>query len=961
MKTYKFLFFSISLFFVMLMACQQSSPDLKWPEITRQTKPWTRWWWHGNSVNKEDLTAAMEAYQENGIGGVEITPIYGVIGEDEQFIDYLSPQWMEMLDHTLREAQRLDLGVDMATGTGWPFGGPHVTADDAPKNVVYKIYKLQGGERLNKTISYVQKPLVRAVPNQLALRTPGKDRIEISDLVEPISANQNLQALALDQVKFEKHLPLKVLMAYSNTGDVVDLTDKVDENRIVDWIAPTGDWTLYAVFQGWHGKMVERAAPGGEGNTIDHFAKQAIAHYLQRFDAAFADHDLSSLRAFFNDSYEVDDAAGQGDWTPTFFDEFQARRGYDLRKHLPALFEQDTDDKNRRVLSDYRETISDLIVENFTAGWQHWAQSQNAIVRNQAHGSPANVLDLYAASDIPETEGTNILAMKFASSATNVTGKKLTSSESSTWLNEHFTSTLSEVKKNLERFWLGGVNHVVYHGTAYSPQNAEWPGWLFYAAVHFNPQNPWWDDLSALNHYAARVQSFLQAGKPDNDVLLYFPAHDRFSERGAEMLEHFGGGRGGFNASAFKANAEMLQYRGYAYDYISDRQLRSVVTENQMLHTGGVSYQTIVVPHCQYMPLATFEKLLQLAQSGAAVIVHGSMPGDVPGLFDLEARQVQFQNLLGQINFADAADPNIREAKVGAGVFLLGDDLAQLLAQAKVRRESMVDSGLQFVRRHDENGDFYFIANWGNEAVDGWVPLAVDSQAVSIFDPMLKKNGIAKTRIAEDGDRQVYLQLAPGESCILKTFDATVNGPAYDYFEPSGERVELTGNWRVRFVAGGPELPEERELDALSSWTEWEEDAVKKFSGTAVYETTFPQSAGEGAGWLLDLGRVAESARVTLNGQPVATLIGPTFRIFLDASLLKPTNRLEIAVSNLMANRIIDLEKRQVVWKIFYNVNFPARSRENRGPDNLFAAKDWRPLPSGLIGPVTLTPVRTLN
>lgn len=123
----------------------------------------------------------------------------------------------------------------------------------------------------------------------------------------------------------------------------------------------------------------------------------------------------------------------------------------------------------------------------------------------------------------------------------------------------------------------------------------------------FQSANPWWDDLSALNHYAARVQSFLQAGKPDNDVLLYFPAHDRFSERGAEMLEHFGGGRGGFNASAFKANAEMLQYRGYAYDYISDRQLQSVVTENQMLHTGGVSYQTIVVPHCQYMPLATFE------------------------------------------------------------------------------------------------------------------------------------------------------------------------------------------------------------------------------------------------------------------------------------------------------------------------------------------------------------------
>jgi hypothetical protein len=92
------------------------------------------------------------------------------------------------------------------------------------------------------------------------------------------------------------------------------------------------------VFLGWHGKLVERAAPGGEGNVIDHFSTSAIRNYLGRFDEAFKGRSLTGLRAFFNDSYEVDDASGQSDGTPALFEEFEGRRGYDLRQHLPELF-----------------------------------------------------------------------------------------------------------------------------------------------------------------------------------------------------------------------------------------------------------------------------------------------------------------------------------------------------------------------------------------------------------------------------------------------------------------------------------------------------------------------------------------------------------------------------------------------------------------------------------------------
>ena len=366
----------------------------------------------------------MEKYEKAGLGGLEITPIYGVKGYEDRFINYLSPAWIEMFEHTLREGERLDLGVDLATGNGWPFGGPWVSDEDACKNFVHKTYSLKGGERLGEAVSFIQKPLVRAVGR----------RVGIEEVKDPISANTNLQALALDQVRFEKALPLQVLMAFSDKGEKQNLTLRVGRDGKLDWTAPAGSWTLYAVFMGSHGKMVERAGPGGEGNVIHHFSSAALKKYLSKFDQALSSLNTRSLRAYFNDSYEVDDAEGESAWTPNFLAEFKRRRGYDLSDQLPALFGKDTAENNGRVLCDFRETISDLLLDEFTIPWQRWAVSKGAIVRNQAHGSPANILDLYAASDIPETEGQEIMPMKFASSAAHVTGKTLVSAEAATWL-----------------------------------------------------------------------------------------------------------------------------------------------------------------------------------------------------------------------------------------------------------------------------------------------------------------------------------------------------------------------------------------------------------------------------------------------------------------------------------------------------------------------------------------------
>jgi len=203
------------------------------------------------------------------------------------------------------------------------------------------------------------------------------------------------------------------------------------------------------------------------------------------------------------------------------------------------------------------------------------------------------------------------------------------------------------------------------------------------------------------------------------------------------------------------------------------------------------------------------------------------------------------------------------------------------------------------------------------------------------------------------------LQLTPGESCALKTIDAPAEGEAFAYFKTAGEAQPLNGKWSLRFVAGGPELPAAVGIDRLGSWTDLDGEAVKRFSGTAIYTISFARP--EQGDWALDLGRVAESARVKLNGNELGALINAPYRIRIPKELLKEQNSLEVAVSNLMTNRIIDMDRRGVNWKKFYNTNMPARRRENAGPDGLFTAARWTPRESGLIGPVALIPVESFS
>ncbi len=923
---------------------------LDWPPIAREQKPWTRWWWFGSVVDAKNLEMELERLAKAGLGGIELTCLYGAKGYEDQYIRYLSPRWIEMLNTTTRLAEDLDLGVDLPPCSGWIYGGPWVK------------------------------------PNQTVVRA----KLETKSLREGESWQIDLATRRVAAV-----------MAYSADGRVLNLgTGHVKDNSL-HWRAPEGTWTVYLLSMDPTPQRHKASAPGGEGMPIDPLSRAVVEDYLAGFASRAAGIRPGTVRAYYHDSFEY-----ATDSSPDLLDEFARRRGYDLRNHLPALFGRADEDLSlrndsvARVRCDYRETVADMLLENFVFQLTGWAHERGSLSRNQAHGSPGNLLDLYAAADIPEAElygrldqpgppmhpFTDVMSVKLASSAGHVAGRDLIAAESFTWLDNHFHTSLDQMKTATDRFLVGGANHIFFHGTAYSPEEVPWPGWLYFASTQINPRNTIWRDLPTLNHYIARCQSVLQSGEPDNDVLLYWPIYDLwqvghdiwwqdytsyFQRRRYELpdlpLLDANWGTTGYmqlplhskhlwlDAKPVGRVASRLWQRGYGFDFVSDHLLNACTALKGNIHSPGARYRVVVVPAARVMPLKTLEKLLGLAADGATVAFVAHLPEDVPGLHEVDARLARLRDLRGDLQWVPTEAADVREAVVGRGRLLVGQNIEKLLATAGVQREPIVDRGVQFIRRRHNLGHHYFLTNAGSQPLDDWVAPAVDFTTAALLDPMTGTTGLAETRQPAENQRQLRLQLQPGQSVIVRTFGRPLEGPTWRYRELTGRPVEIRGTWSVEFISGGPSLPDSFKTDSLDSWTNLGGAEAQRFAGTTRYSVSF-DAPRDGKAYLLDLGRVSDSARVTLNDQPLATLVSHPFQVTVD-NLRAKGNRLEIEVTNVAANRIRDLDVRHVPWKELHGygmLNMGAQVNKAGLKSRTLDASLWPVRDAGLFGPVTL-------
>ena len=878
-----------------------TSAPLAWPELTRDTKPWTRWWWLGSAVDKPNLTAQIDELAKAGFGGVEVTVIYGAKGADSAYIPYLTPKWVDMIAYTATEAHRHGMGVDLPQGSGWRTGGPSVQPADVNASLAIKVDSVIGGATWT------------------------------SDLT-----GHRVNAIS----------------AFSADGQRTEIRT-ANPIGVTTWTAPPGKWTIYVAETRFSGDNVKRPAPGGEGPSIDPFSAIATANYLAMFEQRMAALPRGSIRSYFHDSFEY-----TGDGSIGLFDYFRAHRGYDLATELPALTGRGETDHVARVQSDYRETLSEMLRENFVEQLTRWSHAHGSLMREQAHGSPANLLDLYAAADIPETEIFGVLGgpdgdpliNKFASSAGHVSGRPLASAESFTWLGEHFSGTLNEIKQAADRMFLAGINHLIYHGTSYSPTQVAWPGWEFYASTEFNSRNAFWHDLPAFNRYVGRVQSFMQAGEPDNDVLLYWPIWDSWHAVSRSRMDFRVHNPLWFHDKPFGVLARTLHESGVGVDYVSDRQLdKNISVRDGHVRSPGAGYSAIVIPHTDHMPPATLARLIALAREGATVIFVGGLPPDVPGFGNLAGRRAQLAAATREISLGALAR-GVRSAGIGKGRILAADDIETLLAAADVHRDRLAEQPeLQIIRRSSPANrgterQYFMLAS---RRIDRWVSLTGNPSAVTLMDPMLGGTGVASLRTVK-GQTEAYVQLDSGQSLILRTFSKKVTGAAWPYSHPQGDAVALRGNWSVSFVDGGPVLPKPFAADSLSAWTGRGDPDADRFAGTARYVLTFdaPDNAPRHT---LALGRVAESARVKLNGRDLGVLFAHPFTVET-GPLRKTGNVLEVEVTNLSANRIRDLDQRGVQWRNFKDINFVGIDYRP------FDASKWPVRMSGLLGPVTLQP-----
>jgi hypothetical protein len=224
------------------------------------------------------------------------------------------------------------------------------------------------------------------------------------------------------------------------------------------------------------------------------------------------------------------------------------------------------------------------------------------------------------------------------------------------------------------------------------------------------------------------------------------------------------------------------------------------------------------------------------------------------------------------------------------------------------------------------------------------------------MDPMTGSAGVARVRQTEEGSAEVYLRLEPGHSIVLRTFEQEqIAGHRWTWPKPGEVVTEINGPWQVEFIAGGPELPEPMQMTELRSWASAGGPAAESFAGTARYRCRFDLPTGasiaeQAAPILLDLGDVKHVARVRLNGQDLGVRFTRPYRLPIPAELLRTQgNLLEVEVTNLAANRIRDLDRRKVSWRVFHDINLVNIQYRP------FDASDWPIFDSGLLGPVTIS------
>jgi hypothetical protein len=500
---------------------------------------------------------------------------------------------------------------------------------------------------------------------------------------------------------------------------------------------------------------------------------------------------------------------------------------------------------------------------------------------------------------------------RWASSASHLLGRAVTSSETWTWLHSPaFMATPLDMKAEADLHFLQGINQLIGHGWPYSPPTVDYPGWRFYAAGALNEKNPWWIVMPDVAKYLQRVSYMLRQGRPANDIALYLANDDAWAS--------FTPGHVAMNAAVSQRLGHDIIRRilesGRNFDFFDDSllDLRGKVDGNTLAF-GNVKFKAVVLAGVERIPPSTMRKLEEFVRGGGILIATRSIPSRAPGFRATEADQKTVRNIAQRLFQGP-------EAK---GIYIenenqFGDALAKRLQRDVAFSPAAPEIG--FVHRTTDSAEIYFLANTANEPKSVKATFRIQGMTPEWWDPMTGRVENADVIERPSGGTTVAVATEPYASRILvftrRILPVRVPAKTVATLPPP---LDLSKGWNVFFGTNKTPVV----METLRSWTE--DEATRFFSGTAIYEkrVTIPSemvqeeltlrldfgesrpvsAEGRGMRALLEA-PVREAAIVYVNDRRAGSVWCPPYRVDVTGLIKSGENQFRIAVPNLAVNNM---------------------------------------------------------
>lgn len=675
------------------------------------------WWWLNSMVTKESITHDLQQMKIKGYGGASIIDAgssnYLVAHKTPAGPLFMSPAWMELYKHAVKEAQRLGLELSVNVQSGWNPGGPTITPEYALKKLVSAEVKIKGGKNVVIKLPQPDSLLIYRDVMVQAFRKPASDSLAIDKIIENWrikTFNSGFGMMGIYPLnKLRDEYTTNSALKGIQKNEIIDLTNKFKKG-VLSWNVPPGNWVI--VRYGWTctGARTSTSSDGWEGLSVDHldpnafrkFSHDVIEPLINTAKAAG-----SSLHFLQTDSWEM----GNVGWTNNFSVDFKEFRGYDISPYLPVLAGHlvGSVEESDRFLHDYRKTIGDCIAKYHYQLFADLAHANGMGIHPESggpHSAPVDALKVMAISDFPQGEfwamanthrvnDAERLAVKQSACVAHTNGKKFVAAEGPTSIGSQWEEAPKDLKSNIDRVFCSGVNRIVWHTFTDSPKEFGVPGNEYFAGTHFNPNVTWWRHAGDFISYLNRCTYMISQGLFAADVLYYY---------GDDVP----------NFVFLKEDVKDLAF-GHDWDKCSKDAIinRMAVKDHRILFPDGMTYKVLVLPKQTSIDLAVLRKIESLVKQGLVVV--GPRPLRATGLTNYPESDKEVQTIAAAM-WGPIDGLTKTENNYGKGRVIFGKNINTVLKELNIAPDfaftsTKSNTALDYIHRTGEKTDIYFIVN----------------------------------------------------------------------------------------------------------------------------------------------------------------------------------------------------------------------------------------------------------